>query len=368
MRRIRGFTLVELLVVIGIIAVLIGILLPALQKARDQANAVTCSSNERQFYQLYSMYADDFKGHAIPCVYQQFNTNGSGASVEIDWWQYQILGQELGKAGAPANAAAATGINGTNAGDWSICASILRCPAQDHSDDPSQSAYMADANWAGDYFGDYVYNYYMGVLKTWGSLAGPGGIVAVASSPTVGIVPANVVLMAESFKPNFYNSVTNKHSSSSGSEVGQPVGYKCYFQQWADLVNNAAAAQVAADLNRGSAPHSKGTIANILMADGHVAQINPYTQTLVSTSISGETTNTYTYVGGQTPYTYAGNSGKGDFMDVFIGPPYLGQLPYYKNASVGTGGNGAQGAPVQAPAPGAGNPFVRGWEKTLPGF
>ena len=60
---VRGFTLVELLVVIGIIAILIAVLMPALKKARESANEISCASNLRQLMMGVLMFANEHKGH-----------------------------------------------------------------------------------------------------------------------------------------------------------------------------------------------------------------------------------------------------------------------------------------------------------------
>src|SRR5688572_13203983 len=115
-RQQHGFTLVELLVVIGIIAVLIAILLPALSRARAQAKAVQCQSNLRQIGIAAHMYVNNNRG-SLP--FGEYVPGYAGA-VSTRWFA-SLQNTLNNKYGATFNDAAASGSHGARLRELFIC-------------------------------------------------------------------------------------------------------------------------------------------------------------------------------------------------------------------------------------------------------
>ena len=139
--RRAGFTLVEILVVLGIIAVLIGILLPVISRSREQARTLVCASNLRQLYQAEVLYCNMFNGYVIPAE------AASGSSTQFWWWGINTLGVAYGFNNSYTTAAQKTQILQT-------IAKMLKCPSIER--EPLTNI---------PYTGDYTYNDNLGDIR-----------------------------------------------------------------------------------------------------------------------------------------------------------------------------------------------------------
>ena len=132
-RKAPAFTLVELLVVIGIIALLIAILLPALQRARESANRTLCMSNHRQLVAAVFMYANDWKQRLPFCNWVAQEGTGAGQFPGPGWLYQQSAWASAPGSDAPGSLKSANGAYLTSAKSGALYQylksdKIYRCP------------------------------------------------------------------------------------------------------------------------------------------------------------------------------------------------------------------------------------------------
>jgi prepilin-type N-terminal cleavage/methylation domain-containing protein/prepilin-type processing-associated H-X9-DG protein len=124
-RAPTGFTLIELLVVIAIIAILAALLLPALAKAKQQAQRTQCLNDKKQLMLATLMYADDFQDLLIPNQPQDLDPNQvNWCTVKMDFMPAHSDNINLGKLVDPTY---------SKLGPYIKNANVFKCPA-----DPSQ--------------------------------------------------------------------------------------------------------------------------------------------------------------------------------------------------------------------------------------
>jgi prepilin-type N-terminal cleavage/methylation domain-containing protein/prepilin-type processing-associated H-X9-DG protein len=156
-RKAQGFTLVELMMSIGIIAMLVSILLPAVNRAREQANQVACLSNLRQLAAAFIMYTQE-DGGWLPRDAHYTASTLPESPQDFLWWQQASTLPKTNRDVFNSPIMRCLGFRPDSVGRTTVTdfnesrQRVLRCPSDPLWDHPA-------AVYSNDHDGNYYYSY-----------------------------------------------------------------------------------------------------------------------------------------------------------------------------------------------------------------
>jgi prepilin-type N-terminal cleavage/methylation domain-containing protein len=267
----RGFTLIELLVVIAIIAILIGLLLPAVQKVREAAARMTCSNNLKQMSLACHSYASA-NNDAFPPFYNV--TNAGETQVFVALLPYLEQDNVYRTFGMPLNLQT----SGSNFGHGAVIKTFI-CPS-----DPTVGNGLNQGDWA---TGSYVANFQVFGNPGYGNSAWGNAVGNPNLKSTFGDGTSNTILFAEqlssrpgghwvlwahggwnnSWAPIFgYGSTDGTVAYNSGMDAGAGVVGPA-AKPYVGVSSN----QAITDINRPATAHASMQVG---LADGSVRGVS----------------------------------------------------------------------------------------------